>query len=176
MKSELELLREWYAYNSRVRRRYLRLLMSLPVDRLTRDRGASFPSIIDIFTHVLDAYRWWFLYVYPDRIHEWKRLRETGLSLTEIKREATKINVQVMNFLDKLTDLDLDHSFTYHIWTRTRKRSKRTVTRRLRDMLWHLVEEELQHRGEMNALLWQIDVDPPISEWHDWQRPPSKLK
>ena len=35
-------------------------------------------------------------------------------------------------------------------------------------MLWHLVEEELQHRGELNALLWQIDVEAPVSRWIDW--------
>ena len=36
-------------------------------------------------------------------------------------------------------------------------------------MLWHLVEEELQHRGEVNALLWQINVDPPVTNWFDWK-------
>jgi uncharacterized damage-inducible protein DinB len=35
-------------------------------------------------------------------------------------------------------------------------------------MLWTLVGEELQHRGELNALLWQIDIDPPITEWVDF--------
>ncbi len=38
----------------------------------------------------------------------------------------------------------------------------------VRDVLWHLVEEELQHRGELNALLWQIDVDAPVYDWIDW--------
>ncbi|MGC2034350.1 MAG: hypothetical protein WA761_02755 [Thermoplasmata archaeon] len=32
-------------------------------------------------------------------------------------------------------------------------------------MIWHLVEEELQHRGEMNALFWQLDVDAPTRAW-----------
>jgi len=35
-------------------------------------------------------------------------------------------------------------------------------------VLWHLVEEELQHRGELNALLWQIDVEAPVMSWIDW--------
>ena len=38
------------------------------------------------------------------------------------------------------------------------------------DMLWHLVEEELQHRGELNALLWQEDIDPPVISWGEWKR------
>ena len=30
------------------------------------------------------------------------------------------------------------------------------------DICWHMVEEELQHRGEINALLWQMDIDPRL--------------
>jgi uncharacterized damage-inducible protein DinB len=29
------------------------------------------------------------------------------------------------------------------------------------DILIHVVEEEIHHRGELNALLWQIGIDPP---------------
>ena len=46
----------------------------------------------------------------------------------------------------------------------------------MRDALWHLVEEELQHRGEINALLWQIDVDAPIVNWIDWAHMVRRIK
>jgi uncharacterized damage-inducible protein DinB len=26
----------------------------------------------------------------------------------------------------------------------------------------------LQHRGEINALLWQMDLDPPVADYKDW--------
>ncbi len=39
----------------------------------------------------------------------------------------------------------------------------------VRDTLLHLLEEEIQHRGELNALLWQIDVEPPVLDWIDWK-------
>jgi hypothetical protein len=35
----------------------------------------------------------------------------------------------------------------------------------LRTIIWHLVEEELQHRGEMNALFCQMDVQAPTRAW-----------
>ncbi len=38
----------------------------------------------------------------------------------------------------------------------------------MRDAPWRLVEEELQHRGEVNALLWPIDVDAPVFNWIEW--------
>jgi uncharacterized damage-inducible protein DinB len=42
------------------------------------------------------------------------------------------------------------------------------ITWSLKGMLWHLAEEELQHRGEANALLWQEDVKPPVTSWWWW--------
>jgi uncharacterized damage-inducible protein DinB len=33
-----------------------------------------------------------------------------------------------------------------------------------------MVEEELQHRGEINALFWQLGIDPPITEYMDWAK------
>jgi uncharacterized damage-inducible protein DinB len=46
----------------------------------------------------------------------------------------------------------------------------------VREVLWHLVEEELQHRGELNALLWQINVDAPVVSWIDWDHKVGRLK
>lgn len=33
----------------------------------------------------------------------------------------------------------------------------------LRDLLNHMIEEQLQHRRELNALFWQMDISPPVS-------------
>lgn len=51
-----------------------------------------------------------------------------------------------------------------------RLRNGKPFTFNVENMLWHLVEEELQHRGELNALLWRINVDPPITGWGTWKR------
>lgn len=168
-RNELELLDEWYAYNSYVRKKYLRILEKLPEDELLRDRGASFPSVLDVFTHILDAYRWWFLYVYHDRIHERKRLRGSGLKLKEVVGEEHKIDSHIRKFLHELSLSDLEKPVIYHEVSHAGKRSKKIeYGGKVRDMLWHMVEEELQHRGELNALLWQIDKEPPITGWAPW--------
>jgi len=165
-RNEINLIREWYDYNSIVRKRYFQVIAKLPEAELTKDRGASFPSILDIFTHVLDAYRWWFLYVYTDKVHERKMLRDTGLKLDEIKQEEQRIDSFVKKFLQKLSTKDLAKAI---VWHEVDPKGKRwTIKITLRDMLWQLVGEELQHRGELNALLWQINIDPPITEWVDF--------
>ena len=165
-RNELNLIREWYDYNSDVRKRYFEAISKLPEAELARDRGASFPSILDIFTHVLDAYRWWFLYVYTDKVHERKVLRGTGLKLDELKEEERKIDSFVKTFLQKLSMKDLAKAV---VWHEVDPKGKRwTIRITMRDMLWQLMGEELQHRGELNALLWQIKIDPPITEWVDF--------
>ncbi len=168
-RNELDLLREWYQYNSDVRKKYFGVISKLPEAEQTKDRGASFASILDIFTHVLDAYRWWFLYVYRDKAQERARLRGTGLSLEGVKREEHKIDSHVKKFLQRLSAKDLAENIVWHEEFKDKKATKKyELTITMRDMLWQLVGEELQHRGELNALLWQIDIDPPITEWVDW--------
>ncbi len=46
----------------------------------------------------------------------------------------------------------------------------------VREVLWHLVEEELQHRGELIALLWQIDVDAPVYSWFRWDHEVGRIR
>jgi len=40
-----------------------------------------------------------------------------------------------------------------------------TSTYTVEDWLVTLFEEETHHRGELIALLWQIDIDPPHMGW-----------
>jgi uncharacterized damage-inducible protein DinB len=68
----------------------------------------------------------------------------------------------------RLRAADLNRKVEYSVpkdegwseWTRER------IT--LRVMLWHMVEEELQHRGEMNALLWRHGIEPPVIGIQEW--------
>jgi len=33
------------------------------------------------------------------------------------------------------------------------------------DVLIHVFEEEVHHRGELIAMLWQMGAEPPIMSW-----------
>ena len=159
---ELESLREWYRYNSYVRKKYLKLIESLPREVITKDRGASHPSILDIFAHVLDAYNWWFIFAYNDKAEDYREIKVSKGSVDKIKKQEEKLDSYVLDFVEKLTPKRSASSFHY-------TDEGKTVKRTLKEMLYHMVEEELQHRGELNALLWQIDVDPPIISWRRWK-------
>ena len=158
MTTELELIRDLYRYNSEGRAGYLRKIWRLPPKERYRDRGASFPSLVDIYMHILDAYRWWFLWVYAGTRFEEYPLG-TRYTLAEARRETRKVDRLVQKVLQKLRPKDLDRKVTIP----GRRRERLTV----RTMLVHMVEEELQHKGELNALLWQLDVDPPVTGFDD---------
>jgi uncharacterized damage-inducible protein DinB len=161
MASELDLLRTIYAYNTRTRAKYLTAIWTLSPRARYRDRGASYPSLVDIFLHVLDAYRVWFDEVYargpaPDGYPLGQRF-----TLAEARREMRAIDRRVARVLDSLRPGDLDRRFALPKRWRTRRRVE------LRELLVHMIEEELQHRGEMNALLWQSGIDPPVTGFDD---------
>jgi uncharacterized damage-inducible protein DinB len=161
MPSELDLIRSLYEYNSRIRSLYLKAIWKLPPRERYRDRGASFPSLADIYLHVLDAYRLWFDEVYargpqPD----WYPLG-VKLTLAEASRETHAIDRRVLRVIKSIRPKDLNKNFALP------KRWKSPRPIQLRILLVHMIEEELQHRGEMNALLWQAGRNPPVTGYDD---------
>jgi len=159
MRTEFETIRDLYRYNSLVRKKYLRVIWKLSPRQRYKDRGGSFPSLVDIYMHVLDAYRWWFISVYGNG----KTFEEYPLRRRYTKSQAGKETDSVDRLIRKtLRDVGpfgLSRTISWH--------GRRPFRISVRTMLLHMVEEELQHRGEMNALLWQMDVDPPVTGLDD---------
>jgi uncharacterized damage-inducible protein DinB len=177
LSGELKSLRDFFSYNAYVRQKYLELLSTLPEDTLTKYRGASFPSILDIFVHILDVYHCWF-YAYEKgkSCNRWEYASKTGelippelkgLSIDQVKKMERQIDQLVQRNLKSLHPKDLTRSFSF---SQGRGKQRETKSRNVAEMLWHLIEEELQHRGEMNALLWEDDVEPPVTSWFGWKK------
>lgn len=159
MRTEWDTIRALYRYNSGVRQKYLKAIWKLPPRERYRKRGASFPSLVDIYMHVLDAYRWWFLSVYGRGITFDEYPLGQRFSRTEAARATRTVDQLTRKVLREVGPRGLGRMVAW--------RGRRSFRCSVRSMLLHLVEEELQHRGEMNALLWQIDVDPPVTGFED---------
>jgi uncharacterized damage-inducible protein DinB len=159
MKTEFKTIRDIYRYNSLVRQKYLRAIWKLSPRQRYKDRGASYPSLVDIYMHVLDAYRWWFISVYG----KGQTFEEYPLGRRYTKSEAEKETAAVDRLIQKtlrgVGPRGLSGTVSWH--------GQRPFRVSVRSMLLHMAEEELQHRGEMNALLWQMDVDPPVTGFDD---------
>ncbi len=161
--TEVESLRKWFAYNARARKSYLATLSKLPPEELSRDRGASYPTLLDMFKHSLDGVSSW--------IERMSVLHNTFISsyncpkppsISDLRCYNEEAQKEVDDFFSHLTEEDLDRTYLVQKlppwWDED-------FNAPVRDTLYHLVEHELQHRGELNALLWQIDVEPPILDW-----------
>jgi len=71
----------------------------------------------------------------------------------------TQVEKRMQEYLDSLSSARLRK--TYTVTGEEHKRTRITAE----DVLIHLFEEEIYHRGELNALLWQMDIDPPQMGW-----------
>jgi uncharacterized damage-inducible protein DinB len=151
MTTELELIRALYRYHFKKLRSYLRKIWSLPVKERYRDRGATFPSLVDIYLHILDDYRFWFIRAYTGKPFQDFPLG-IRLSRAEAERATRDVERLVSNILKQLAPRDLDRKFWIPV-------DRKSIT--IRSMLLQMIEGDLQHKGELNALLWQMDIKPP---------------
>jgi uncharacterized damage-inducible protein DinB len=165
--TEIRAIRDWYAYNSYVRRRYLDALSKLAPEELSRERGASYPTLIELFKHSLDG-----VASFVQRMSALHSLSNPQFacpeppSLDDLTHYTDHLEGQVKRFLATLTEEDLERSF---LVPKEPPWWDEDFMAPVRGTLYHLVEEELQHRGELNALLWQIDVEPPVIDWVSWE-------
>src|SRR5579872_3795196 len=156
--TELEAVKEAYRYNSYVRKKYLAALEKLPSGELFKDRRASYPSMLDIFSHTIGAYVYWFMVQYPGVSKEKLDALKDPTTLEEARALEAEVMAFVMNYVEGLDEEGFERSFEA-------KMSGQKWNLPVKLMLWHLVEEELQHRGELNALFWQMNIDPPVTDW-----------
>ncbi len=164
MSSELDDLRSWFAYLAEARRGYFTTLEKLSPAELQRDRGASFPTLIDVLAHSQGGYWFWMTGCSPSAFPPPEREPGEMPTVRELLDFETYLQERIRKYLASLTEADLARVVS-------RKKghgSDHDCDIPIRDVLWHLVEEELQHRGELNALLWQIDVEPPVHSWIEW--------
>jgi len=172
MESEVDLFRSWFAYLAASRRGYLETLAKLPESERARDRGASHPTLLDIFAHSQGALYFWMKDCATFPFPEQEGDANAPVTVEVLRKDEAYIQGQIQRVMDELTEANLARTFP-----RAKGRgSSHDCQVPVRDALWHLVEEELQHRGELNALLWQIDVDPPIENWIQWAHSVGRIR
>lgn len=154
-------IRRFFNYNKKVRHKFLEALKTLPWEEVVRNREASFNSMRDIFLHTLQA---------EDRLvnsivaGESDRLPsphsfEEYATMKDVEEEMHEVESRTQVTLDRLTDQDLDHE------AEVKRRDGSMAKSRIEDLLIHVFEEEIHHRGELIALFWQMNKEPPMVGW-----------
>ncbi len=142
-------------YSQFLRHKYLETLSKLPWEEVVKDRGASFPSLRDIYLHivfVVDAYINYVLQGNPNypsvNYNEYDSIEKVTKYLEQVESKANA-------YLSKVTLKELARNIE------RKQKDGSTSYIPVEDMLLDLFQEETHHRGELLALLWQMDVASP---------------
>ncbi len=150
--------RKMFRYNRLVLHSFLETLNKLPAEIVSKNVEASHESMKDIFTHILTVYDGWLNHArkgeasgVPD-----SELDEAFQSMEAMGRYMKHVEAGVDTLLLELDDSMLASSVRVE-WME-RKHS-------LADALMQITIEQAHHLGEIIALLWQHDIEPPEMTW-----------
>jgi uncharacterized damage-inducible protein DinB len=152
-------IKDLLAYNDTERRAFFEAFTKLSWDDFTKDREASFHSIRNIFIHTLNATEYW-LDILQGENQRSKKKFEEYTTLKEIEDYMQKVENRMNKYVKSLSQKDLKKKHDVsgsQTWTEG-KREMVTAE----DILVHVFEEEVHHRGELIALFWQIGIEPPV--------------
>ena len=146
-------------YSQELRHRYLDTFSKLPWEEFVKDRSASFGSLRNIYLHsvvCVDGFVNNILQGNPS----FPRINNDDYdSIEKIREYVEQVESKANEYLSKITQEELSRK----IELKRRDGSTSIVT--VEDFLVNLFQEEMHHRGELMALLWQIDVSPPHMGW-----------
>lgn len=145
-------------YNEIVRHRYLESIAKLPWDEFTKNREASFNSIRNIFVHTLGATDYWLDFLQKENLHSERKFDEYK-TFEQVRKYMEHVEKRMHDYLRSLSSKGLTKP--YKVTGELHKTAKVTAE----DILIHVFEEEVHHRGELIALLWQMGIDPPEMGW-----------
>ena len=153
-------VRKLLEYNEKIRHRYFEAMEKLPWEEFVENREASFHSIRNIFIHTLGATDYWLDFLQKADCHSKKEFDEYK-TFNEVKAYMETVDVRTRNYLDSLPAGGLGKKYTL------KNDADETIEITAEDILIHVFEEEVHHRGELIALLWQMGVEPPLMGWKD---------
>jgi len=148
-----------FEYNWYCRRKFLEAMARLHWGKVVEDRGASFSSMRNIFLHSLEAEQGWLGHLARGKMGEWPshEYDRDFKDMEAVRNYMNEVEVGSRTYFSKLKPGDLDNEFPI---------GKGKF--RVEDVLMHVVEEEIHHRGELICLMWQIDSEPPYASYTNY--------
>ena len=155
-------IQELYSYSARVRRRFVERLATIPWESVEKNREASFYSMKNILLHIIDNEDWMINWVIRGRPTEYKRERKSE-DYTEMKiilDHLDDVETRTRGYLEKVSEEDLRSHVKF-----VRQSSGEEFDLTVEECLFQSFTEQLYHLGEIIALLWQENVEPPPMQW-----------
>ena len=154
----LETLREMFEYNYWARDAQLAACEKLTPEQFLRPMGSSFSSVRDTLVHLV-AVEWIWCSRWrggsPNKADAEAYAAGKFPTLESIRQKWCDIELDVRDYLAHISEFDLERSITY-----TNLAGKQ-FTYSLSQLLWHLVNHQTYHRGQITTLLRQLGASAP---------------
>jgi len=158
-------IQELYAYSSRVRYRFVDRFMNLRWEELERNREASFYSMKNIVIHMIDNEDWIVNSVIQGKSAEYVRKKSTEYTRKEmLVAHLDEVERKTRSYFQRLDNIELDRRVKFTI------SSGLVFDLSVEECLLQSFTEQLYHLGELIALMWQDNVEPPRMQWF-WNNP-----
>lgn len=160
----LPVLREFFRFLGATRADYLNFFAGVPWPVLVREVGGTLGSIRNIYLHILEGYSYWFDFVPAERSAEfvdWEPRFAEWDSVESLRVATQDTERRIDRFLRDLSPSDADRSLVVN------GRDGLSFVR-VDAMLYHMIEEELQHRGEINSVFALQGIVPPSIGYAKW--------
>ncbi|MHB1907627.1 MAG: DinB family protein [Nitrososphaerales archaeon] len=156
----VEYYRRLFRYNKKILDEYFRALSKLPWKTVSKNMESGHYSMKETFVHILTAYNGWLNYnLYgrsKDIPHTTEHNPDNYHSMKQIGRFKDKVWTGVEKMLSNLDDKMLQKRL---------KAPWLPGSYKLGDVMLQASFEEAHHIGEIIAMLWQLDIEPPEMTW-----------
>lgn len=147
---------DWVRYNHAVRELYFDSLVKLTWEQVVRPRGISFDNIRNVFIHLTFVEDRWINYTILCRFKECLDPDFNNYNnFYQLQRYMISVKDSTEKFLKTLTVESLKRTIVVP-WG-----DKPDLSISVETGLSHMVMEDLVHYGELSAMLWQMDKEPP---------------
>lgn len=151
---------ELYEYASAVRRRFLDRLAELPWEAVERNREASHYSMKNILVHMIQNEEWMVNWVIQGKSTQyvWAPYK-TFTDIGSVRVKLEDVEKRTRGYLRGATAEELTRRVALVL--NSGERFELTVE----ECLFQSFIEQIFHLGELIALLWQDDIEPPKMQW-----------
>jgi len=150
-------IRTLVAFNDWANGRFDDVLAGLTEEQLTCQLTSSFPSILETQAHIVGA-EWLWLKRWqgnsPGSLPSWW----PGAHLATLRQQLRLIEQERSTLLLSLDETALAAPLAY------RNLAGKPFTRRLGDLIRHVVNHSTYHRGQLTTLLRQVGAEPPRTD------------
>ena len=151
-------------YSQYLRHLYLEALGKLPWEEVVKDRDASFNSLRNIHLHCVSVLDFYVNHVIQGDANYPRMNYDDYDNMEKIKAYSKEVESKANAYLSRVTPTELPRKIE------RKQRDGSTFTVTVEDIMIDLFQEETHHRGELIALLWQMDISPPHAGWTQYLR------